>query len=91
MEEYDPAAGDRTFIDLPSVQQDLLKQLYISGKPIILILLNGGPVSIPWAAEHIPAIIETWYPGEEGGTAIADVLFGDYNPAGRLPVTVYRR
>jgi len=90
MEEYDPAAGDRTFIDLPSVQQDLLKQLYISGKPIILILLNGGPVSIPWAAEHIPAIIETWYPGEEGGTAIADVLFGDYNPAGRLPVTVYR-
>jgi beta-glucosidase len=90
MEEDDPAAGDRTFIDLPSVQQDLLKQLYISGKPIILILLNGGPVSIPWAAEHNPAIIEAWYPGEEGGTAIADVLFGDYNPAGRLPVTVYR-
>lgn len=82
--------GDRESIGLPAVQESLLRQLHALGKPIVLVLLNGGPLSIPWADAHLPAILEAWYPGEEGGAAIADVLFGDYNPAGRLPVTVYR-
>ncbi|MHA1729566.1 MAG: glycoside hydrolase family 3 C-terminal domain-containing protein [Promethearchaeota archaeon] len=79
--------GDREKIELPPIQLKLLKEVYNIGKPIVLVLLNGGPVSIPWAEEHIPAIIEAWYPGEEGGTAIADVLFGDYSPSGRVPIT----
>lgn len=82
--------GDRATIELPAVQENLLKQLHQAGKPIILVLLNGSSLAIPLAADQIPAILEAWYPGEEGGTAIADVLFGDYNPAGRLPLTVYR-
>ena len=57
---------------------------------MVLVLLNGSAMAVNWAAEHVPAIVEAWYPGEEGGTAIADVLFGDYNPAGRLPVTFYK-
>ena len=60
------------------------------GKPTVLVLLNGSAVSVNWAAQHIPAIVEAWYPGQAGGAAIADVLFGDYNPAGRLPVTFYK-
>ncbi len=84
------SGGDRTRIDLPEVQERLLRQLYALGKPIVLVLLNGSPLAVNWAAEHIPAIIEAWYPGQAGGEAIADVLFGDYNPAGRLPVTFYR-
>jgi len=79
--------GDRTYIDLPGVQEDLLKAIYETGKPVVLVLTNGSAVAINWAERHIPAIVDIWYPGEEGGTAIADVLFGDYNPAGRLPVT----
>lgn len=82
--------GDRLHIDLPGMQQQLLEAVYATGKPIVLVLLNGSPVAINWAHEHIPAIVEAWYPGEEGGTAIADVLFGDYNPAGRLPITFVR-
>jgi beta-glucosidase len=82
--------GDRKRIELPGRQEELLKALHAEGKPLVLVLLNGSPVSIPWAQEHVPAILEAWYPGEEGGTAVAQVLFGDYNPAGRLPVTVYR-
>lgn len=82
--------GDRKAIELPLVQEALLKQLHQTGKPIVLVLLNGGPVTIPWANDCLPAILAAWYPGEEGGTAIADVLFGDFNPAGRLPVTVYK-
>ena len=82
--------GDRQTIGLPAVQEELLKRLHALGKPLVLVLLNGGPLSIPWADAHLPAILEAWYPGEEGGAALADVLFGDYNPAGRLPVTVYR-
>ncbi|MHA1649089.1 MAG: glycoside hydrolase family 3 C-terminal domain-containing protein [Candidatus Helarchaeota archaeon] len=81
---------DRVDILLPPHQRKLLKLIYNTGKPIILILISGSPISVPWAHEHIPAILEAWYPGEEGGTAIADVLFGDYSPAGRLPVTVYK-
>lgn len=81
------AGGDRLRIDLPGLQEELLKAVAAAGKPVILVLFNGSPVAINWAQENIPAIIEAWYPGEEGGTALAGVLFGDYNPAGRLPVT----
>ncbi|MCX7690653.1 MAG: glycoside hydrolase family 3 C-terminal domain-containing protein [Thermoflexus sp.] len=82
--------GDRTDIGLPAPQEALLRQLHALGKPVVLVLLNGGPLAVNWAAEHIPAILEAWYPGEAGGEAIADVLFGDYNPGGRLPVTFYQ-
>jgi beta-glucosidase len=81
--------GDRTTLDLPKVQEDLIHAIAAAGKPVILVLLNGSAVSINWEDQHLPAIIEAWYPGQAGGTAIADVLFGDYNPAGRLPVTFY--
>jgi len=82
--------GDRASIDLPESQDDLLKALHNTGKPIILVLINGSAIAINWADDHLPAILEAWYPGQDGGTAIADILFGDYNPAGRLPVTFYR-
>ncbi|HYW70898.1 MAG TPA: glycoside hydrolase family 3 C-terminal domain-containing protein [Pyrinomonadaceae bacterium] len=82
--------GDRTDIGLPVRQQKLLEAVAATGKPVVLVLLNGSALAVPWANEHVPAIIEAWYPGEEGGAAIADVLFGDYNPAGRLPVTFYK-
>lgn len=82
--------GDRLTLDLPSNQSDFIKQIYSIGKPVVLILLNGSALSINWENENIPAIIEAWYPGQAGGTAIADVLFGDYNPAGRLPITFYK-
>jgi beta-glucosidase len=82
--------GDRLTLDLPASQENLLKQLKTTGKPIVLVLLNGSALSVNWAGENIPAILEAWYPGQEGGTAIADVLFGNYNPAGRLPVTFYK-
>ncbi|MHA1148523.1 MAG: glycoside hydrolase family 3 C-terminal domain-containing protein [Promethearchaeota archaeon] len=78
---------DRKFLDLPKPQQKLLHEIYNVNKNIVLVLLNGSPISINWAQDNIPAIIEAWYPGEEAGTALADVLFGDYSPAGRLPVT----
>jgi len=84
---------DRINLELPSVQADLIKFLVkhqTRPRPIILVLVNGGPVAIEWEKDNLPAILELWYPGEAGGTAIADVLFGDYNPSGRLPVTVYR-
>lgn len=83
-------AGDRTSLDLPENQQQLLLQLKEIGKPIILVLTNGSALSVNWAKENATAIIEAWYPGEEGGNAVSDVLFGDYNPAGRLPVTFYK-
>nr|NQU92398.1 glycoside hydrolase family 3 C-terminal domain-containing protein [Bacteroidota bacterium] len=84
------SGGDRLTLDLPEVQQDLMKKIFSVNKNIVLILLNGSALSINWADENIPAIVEAWYPGQAGGTAIADVLFGDYNPAGRLPVTFYK-
>jgi beta-glucosidase len=84
------AGGDRTDIKLPRPQKELLRQLHTLGKPIVLVLLNGSALAINWAAAHIPAIVEAWYPGQAGGAALADVLFGDYNPAGRLPVTYYK-
>ena len=82
--------GDRTDIALPRPQQALLERIHALGKPIALVLLGGSAIAVPWADEHVPAILQAWYPGEAGGAALADVLFGDYNPSGRLPVTVYR-
>ncbi|PQJ73350.1 glycoside hydrolase family 3 protein [Polaribacter butkevichii] len=82
--------GDRLDIKLPKAQTDLMKKLKTLGKPMVLVLLNGSAVAINWEQENIPAIVEAWYPGQSGGTAIADVLFGDYNPAGRLPLTFYK-
>jgi beta-glucosidase len=82
--------GDRTRIDLPAAQQRLLENIGALGKPVVLILLNGSALAVNWAQDHVPAIVEGWYPGQAGGSALADVLFGDYNPAGRLPVTFYR-
>jgi beta-glucosidase len=84
------AGGDRTDIALPAPQQDLLEAVVATGKPVALVLLNGSALGATWAAEHVPAIVEAWYPGQAAGTAIAGVLFGDANPAGRLPVTFYR-
>jgi len=81
--------GDRTTLDLPSVQDKILKRIKSFNKPIILVLLNGSPISVNWANTNVDAILEAWYPGEEGGSAIADVIFGHYNPAGRLPLTYY--
>lgn len=79
--------GDRVSLELPGMQEELLKAVATVGKPVILVIFNGSPLAINWAQEEIPAIIEAWYPGEEGGRALAEVIFGDYNPAGRLPVT----
>ncbi len=84
------SGGDRVTIDLPEVQKDLLKAVLKLDKPTVLVLLNGSALAINWAADKVPAIVEAWYPGQRGGSAIADVLFGDYNPAGRLPVTFYK-
>jgi beta-glucosidase len=82
--------GDRTNISLPKAQEELLAAVRATGKPITMVLLNGSALAVNWADENIPAIVEAWYPGEEGGASIADVLFGDYNPGGRLPVTFYK-
>jgi beta-glucosidase len=84
------SGGDRLTLDLPKIQEDLIKAVYALHKPVILVLMNGSAVSINWEKDNIPAILEAWYPGQAAGTAIADVLFGDYNPAGRLPVTFYK-
>jgi beta-glucosidase len=82
--------GDRTTIDLPAVQKDLLKELKATGKPVVFVLMTGSAIGLEWESENIPAILNAWYGGQAGGQAIADALFGDYNPAGRLPVTFYR-
>ncbi len=83
-------AGDRTKIDLPRPQQELIREIQALGKPVVLELLNGSALAINWEQKNIPAILETWYPGQASGQAIADVLFGDYNPGGKLPVTFYK-
>jgi beta-glucosidase len=82
--------GDRTSIMLPAVQTELMKALKKTGKPIVLVMMTGSAIAIPWEDQNIPGIINAWYGGQSAGTAIADVLFGDYNPAGRLPVTFYK-
>jgi beta-glucosidase len=84
------SGGDRVRIDLPDFQQDFIKKIQAIGKPTVLVMLNGSAVAINWENDNIPAILEAWYPGQAAGTAIADVLFGDYNPAGRLPLTFYK-
>ena len=84
------SGGDRVTLGLPGSQEELLRAIGALKKPTVLVLLNGSAVAVNWADTHIPAIVETWYPGEEAGDALADVLFGDYNPGGRLPVTFYR-
>ena len=82
--------GDRTDISLPKSQEALLKAVAATGKPVIVVLLSGSALAVNWANDNVPAMLHAWYPGGEGGTAVADVLFGDYNPAGRLPVTFYK-
>ena len=84
------AGGDRTAIDLPVAQEDLLKALVGTGKPVVVVLENGSALAVNFAAGHAAAILEAWYPGEEGGNAIAETLAGSNNPAGRLPITFYR-
>ena len=81
---------DVASLDLTGLQEDLLKAVYATGTPTIVVLINGRPLSIRWTSENIPAIVEAWMCGEQGGNAIADVLFGDYNPSGKLPITVPR-
>jgi beta-glucosidase len=82
--------GDRTTIALPTVQTELMKALKATGRPVVFVMMTGSAIALPWESENIPAIINAWYGGQSAGTAIADVLFGDYNPAGRLPVTFYK-
>ncbi|MEO8532290.1 MAG: glycoside hydrolase family 3 C-terminal domain-containing protein [Flavobacterium sp.] len=82
--------GDRTSILLPQIQTELLKALRSSGKPVVFVMMTGSAIAIPWEAENIPAILNAWYGGQAAGTAVSDILFGDYNPAGRLPVTFYK-
>jgi beta-glucosidase len=81
--------GDRTRIELPPVQENLIRSLAATGKPVVFVNCTGSAVAMPWEADHLPAIIQAWYPGEEGGRAVAEVLFGEANPAGRLPITLY--
>jgi beta-glucosidase len=83
-------AASRASLDLPGMQQRLLEEISGTGKPIVLVLMNGRPLTINWADEHVPAILETWFLGTQAGHAIADVLFGDYNPSAKLPVTFPR-
>jgi beta-glucosidase len=81
--------GDRTRIELPPVQEALIKKLHATDKPVVFINCSGSAIAMPWEKDHLPAIIQAWYPGEEGGRAVAEVLFGDVDPAGRLPITFY--
>ncbi len=82
--------GDRTNIELPKVQNQLMKALKATGKPVVFVNMSGSAIGFEWEAQNIPAILQAWYGGQAGGEAIADVLFGDYNPSGRLPVTFYK-
>jgi beta-glucosidase len=84
------SGGDRTSLDLPAPQEQLLERVHAAGKPVVLALTNGSALAVNWANDHIPAILEAWYPGEAGGTAVAEALAGDFSPAGRLPVTFYK-
>ena len=83
-------SGDKPNLNLPGLQQEILEAVYESGKPTVLVLLSGSALAVNWADEHIPAIVQGWYPGAEGGRAIAEILFGQRCPEGKLPVTFYR-
>jgi beta-glucosidase len=89
-QELSAEAANRSSLDLPGVQQELAKRILAAGRPVVAVLQNGRPLSVSWLAENVPAILETWYLGVQMGPAVADVLFGDYNPGGKLPVTVPR-
>lgn len=78
---------DRAWLDLPGMQEELVKAIHKTGVPVIVILINGRPLSVKWISEHIPAILEAWLPGEEGAGVVADVIFGDYSPGGKLPIS----
>ena len=82
--------GDRTSIDLPEPEEALVKAVAATGKPLVVVLMNGSALAVNWINQHANAVLEAWYPGEEGGAAIADTLSGKNNPAGRLPVTFYK-
>ena len=82
--------GDRTSLDLPKPEQNLLEAVAATGKPLVVVLTNGSALGVNWAKEHANAILDAWYPGEEGGAAVAETLSGRNNPAGRLPVTFYK-
>ncbi|MHB8063976.1 MAG: glycoside hydrolase family 3 C-terminal domain-containing protein, partial [Ruminiclostridium sp.] len=84
------ASGDKLDLKLPGLQQQLLETIHATGKPIILMLLSGSALAVTWADDNIPAIVQAWYPGAQGGSAIASMLFGEYSPSGRLPVTFYK-
>jgi beta-glucosidase len=84
------SGGDRVSLGLPAPQEELLEAVVATGTPVVLVLTSGSPLAVTWAAEHVPAIVQAWYPGEEGGDALADVLLRGRSPGGRLPVTVYR-
>lgn len=84
------AGGDRTSLDLPAPQQQLLERVSATGKPVVLVLMSGSALAVNWADKHVPAIVQAWYPGGEGGHAVAGLIAGDYSPAGRLPVTFYK-
>jgi len=83
--------GDRTVIELPAIQEKLLQDLQAIGKLVVFVNCSGSAVAMPWEVGHIPAILQAWYPGGQGGTAVADVLFGNYNPSGKLPITFYEK
>lgn len=82
--------GDRTSVLLPAIQTEIMKALHETGKPVIFVMMTGSAIATPWESEHLPAILNAWYGGQAAGTAVADILFGDYNPSGRLPVTFYK-
>lgn len=84
------AGGDRTSLDLPAPQQKLLERLHATGKPVVLVMMNGSAMGVNWADKNLPAIVEAWYPGGVGGRAIAELIAGDFSPSGRLPLTFYR-
>lgn len=84
------AGGDRTDLRLPAPQRTLLEALHATGKPVVMVLTGGSAIAVDWAQSHLPAILMSWYPGQRGGTAVGQALFGDINPAGRLPVTFYK-
>jgi beta-glucosidase len=81
---------DRDSIELPEVQEKLVEALQATGRPMVMVNCSGSAVALPWEAEHLPAILQAWYPGEEGGRAVGEVLFGEVNPSGHLPLTFYR-
>jgi beta-glucosidase len=81
---------DRTSIELPQVQEDLVRALHATGKPVVMVNCSGSDVAFPWESTNLPAILQAWYPGESGGQAVAEVLFGKVNPSGHLPMTFYR-